>query len=160
MKEYGKRYNRLHRLASLLYELQSQRPVEHPYRKVIAQRLQHPQYEALLDLLVRQITLLNRHNRLNEGGIYQSEKADLTAALGLLKGDLRSSTMASPYLAIALDTLERKLGKQRTFRRSDMQRVLKCSKTQAHRIVNHLEACGKLKQVGGTPSLGFYYRLE
>ena len=127
MKEYGKRYNRLHRLASLLYELQSQRPVEHPYRKVIAQRLQHPQYEALLDLLVRQITLLNRHNRLNEGGIYQSEKADLTAALGLLKGDLRSSTMVSPYLAIALDTLERKLGKQRTFRRSDMQRVLKLS---------------------------------
>ena len=154
-----KRYNTLHRLASLLYQLQSQKPVEHPYRKRLSQRLQHPQYEALLDLLIRQITLLNRHNRHKENGIYQSEQSDLTAALGLLKGDLRSSTMASPYLAIALDLLQKKIKNKQTFRRSDLCTILRCSKTHGHRIIERLKECQKTKQVGGTSWGGYYYEL-
>jgi hypothetical protein len=156
----NKRYHQLLELASLLYVLQQQDAVVHPWKSLLADRLKSIPHAELGDVLIRQMTLLNRHNRIREKGAYQSEHNDLLMALRLLQGEYRYKTLLSPRLQLAYTRLKSRLGIDQLFRRTDVERITGYKKTESHRIIKLLEQCDKIEQVGGSRRSGFYYQLR
>lgn len=154
------RYYTLLRLARLLYELQAQAPVIHPWKSLLVERLKSQPHAELGDLLIRQMTLLNRTQREQVKGAYQSEQVDLLMALQLLQQEYQQGTLLSPRLQLAYTRLVNRLGTDRLFRRKDVEQITGYAKTSAHHLVKALERCDKLERVGGTAQAGYFYRLK
>jgi len=160
VKMRGQHYHKLLRLARLLYELQPQEAVVHSWKGLLHERLRSHAHAELGDLLIRQMTLLNRTNRVFEKGAYHSEQADLLMALQLLQREYKKGTLLSPSIRMAYARLLEQLGTDRVFRRSDVERITGYKKTSAHHLVKVLERCGKMDKVGGTAQAGFFYQLK
>lgn len=154
-----KRYHQLLRLAGLLFDLQEQQPVNHPYKDLLSERLQSRVHEELADLLIRQFTLLNRVHRIKEKGAYQSEEQDLLMALQIMLAELKSATLISPGLQASLVKLNNHLKTGMLFQRKDVQRITGYSKTQSWRLIQLLEQAEKIRRVAGSPNTGYYYEI-
>lgn len=159
-KKMDKRYYRLLSLLSLLYELQPKCRVKHSYKKELQERLSSRKYVELLDLLIRQMTILNRAYRLKEKGIYKSEKEDLVLALQLLERDIKLDTFVNPTMRLVYEQLQKKIGSHRLFTRTEVERITGYSKSSSSRLIRRLWSCGKLERLGGSRKTGYYYQLR
>ncbi len=157
MKE--RRYYRLLQLTSLLYELQSQDRVRHDYKQEIASRLQSRSYTELLDLLIRQMTLLNRVYRQKENGVYKSERSDLVMAIQLLESDLKGQTLINPVIHLCYERIKKRLGSNRIFTRRDIEKLTGYKRTRSLQILRTLESSEKIERKGGNRRTGYYYQL-
>ena len=155
-----KRYDQLLELARLLYELQPQEAVVHAWKEALRERLGSRPHAELGDVLIRQMTLLHRHDRVYEKGAWQSELPDLVAALGLLEGEYKYGTLLSPRLQLVYSRLLSRLGKDQVFRRRDVERITGYRKTESHRILKLLEQCDRVERVSGSANRGYFYRLR
>ena len=155
-----KRYYRLLSLLSLLYELQPQCRVKHDYKEELKSRLSHRKYVELLDLLIRQVTILNRVYRLEENGVYQSEQSDLVIALQLLERDIKLDTFVNPTVRLVYEQLRQKIGSDRLFTSRELSRITGYSKTGSHELLHRLLACEKIEKMGGDRRIGYYYQLK
>ncbi len=153
------RYHKLLWLLRVLYEAQPQAAVSHPYKEKLAERLGSPGHVELADLLIRQITLLNRMYRMRENGVYRSEQQDLVIVINLLHGELKTGTMLNPLMQLAFSKLKRVIGYHRMFTRKDVQRITGYRKTQSYQLIKRLEICELIKQVGGSKTRGYYYEI-
>jgi len=154
-----KRFNELLELARLLYELQPQQAVHHPWKVILQERLGSRPHAELGDILIRQMTLLHRHDRLEDKGAYQSEEEDLVLALQLLEGEYRNNTLLSPRLRLIYMRLKSRLAPGQVFKRKDVERITGYKKTQSQRILQKLVQCDKIERLGGNAPRGYYYRL-
>ena len=154
-----KRYSRLLRVQSLLYELQGQARVRHDYKPLLLERLSSRKYVELVDMLVRQLTLLNRSYRIKENGVYRSEKSDLVVALNLLERDVKSETLLNPSLLLCYEQLRRVIGYDRMFTSREVSRVTGYKKTSTMHILRKLVGCDKIRKVGGNRHTGYFYEL-
>ncbi len=155
-----KRYYRLLGLLSMLYELQPQAGVKHGYKEQLQERLKSRKYVELLDLLIRQVTLLNRTYRLKEQGVYQSERSDLVIALQLLERDIKVETMVSPALRLVYEQLRHGIGMDRVFTSREVMKLTGYGKSGVSDLLRKLAACSKLERKGGNRKIGYYYQLK
>lgn len=153
------RYRRIIDLIVALYDIQNQQSVKHEFKELLIEKLSSRRYIDLTDLLIKQITLLNRPYRIKENGSWKSEKEDLVIVLNLLQGELQSETLLNPNTLLALEQLQRVFGYDRVFKRADVERVTKYKKTQSQRLINRLINCNKLICKGGYENKGYFYQL-
>jgi len=156
----NKRFYQLLQLARLLHELLPQQAVQHSWKEVLRQRLQSRPHAELGDVLIRQMTLLNRSQRICQQGAWQSETQDLLMALQLLQGEYGKHTLLNPRLQLAYSRLKSRLGKQCLFRRRDVERITGYRKTESWRLLQRLEQCDKIERVGGSKQAGYFYRIR
>jgi len=159
VRQAEKQSHQIQLIEKLLSDVLPDYEILNPYEDYIKIELSEAQqpYLPLIMQLVKRLTLLYRHNRIElKKNYYESTKEDITATLGLLQGKLSPLSLLSEgsfysYLKLKENNLS-------FFTRKQAIQITGYKPTQMHRVLNDLYQGGLLERTGHK-NKGYYYKL-
>lgn len=114
--------------------------------------------KGLFNLLVHQMTLLHRINRMKVRGCYVSEKEDILLSLELMGSRLNPLGYMSSLRKQYYLSLESYFGNS-IFKREEAMPILGLKKTHSQRVINDFVDVGMLYRHERKGSLGYLYQI-
>lgn len=158
-----KQYQHLVELVLLIEGFYPHIRIKNPYHKLIIKYL--PKEEQGHCWLAEQLTeaqvrLQHLHRYCNSKGMYVAERADVLAALQLMKPLLKPELLLSKSERALYLFISKRIGRGKIFTRKQLQEMLSQSKSHAHRQLKSLLALELVEKAGGYRNRGYYYQLK
>ena len=119
------------------------------------------QVEDLFAQVVHCVTVINQSYRIErQDGKLESSHEDIINAMSLMDKLLNPSILLGETTRKAYKKILKKRGVGWVFIRKDLEQVIRCSRTQAARIVFDLSQTGLIKQISGNRRSGYVWQLE